>query len=264
MSCEKNLIINADDFGQTLGINDGIVIAHLRGILTSTTIMATGTAFDHAVKLSHKYPSLDIGCHLTLVGGPSQPYTVKELVKKMLRGKVNVEGELDAQIRRCLDAGIKLTHLDTHKHTHLLPTVLKVVARLSRKYSIPWVRRPFDFPMQSGTVPGSRKAISRALGLVRWWFQRTLRTYGCRTTDHFAGFSLTGFLQTSELVELLQKLPEGTTELMTHPGYCDEELRYGTSRLKESREAELRALVSDEAKQAIKENGIRLVGYHQL
>lgn len=263
--------MNADDFGFTRDVNAGIVEAHRNGILTSTTLMANGAAFEDAVSLARRNPSLDVGCHLVLVGGNSLsrpgtalPRNVKELLIAIARGRIAIEQELDLQISRIVNAGIRPMHLDTHKHTHLLPPVLDVVARLSRKYQVPWVRRPFDYPMHAGSVPWPRRALSRSLEFLRRRFHRVLSAHGCRTTDHFAGFGLTGYLRTQELVELLTQLPEGSTEFMTHPGYCTAELLASPTRLKETREAELKALTAPETKAAIERNGIRLSGYRNL
>ena len=130
-------------------------------------------------------------------------------------------------MRRILEAGIRPTHLDTHKHTHLAPPVLDAVARIGEEFGIRWVRRPFDFPMSAlrGTVPRLKRLTSDALGLLRRRFHRVLERHGCRTTDHFAGFQITGRFRAAELVKLLACLPDGSTELMCHPGYCREALR---------------------------------------
>lgn len=271
MTSEKLLVTNADDFGYTRDVNDGIVEAHRNGILTATTLMANGREFDHAVQLAKRYPSLDIGCHLVLVGGesllpPHKPYPrdLKAVIKAVLSHQLNVEAELDAQIRKIAATGIPLTHLDTHKHTHLLPNVLRAVGKLSEKYRIPWIRRPFDYPMHAGSVPYKRRLLSRALGWMRGSFHRVLTAHGCRTTDHFAGFDVTGHFHTAELVSLLRQLPTGSTEFMTHPGFCTDELRASPTRLKESRLRELEALTAPETKAAIRSLNIRLVTYRDL
>ena len=146
------LVVNADDFGFTRDVNAGIVEAHRNGILTATTLMATGDAFDDAVRLAKETPSLDIGCHLVLVGAPGFPLTIPQLVRAVALGRIRIYDELVQQVRRIVDAGLSPTHLDTHKHTHLLPPVLEAVARISEEFRIPWVRRPFDFPLQPGGV----------------------------------------------------------------------------------------------------------------
>jgi len=265
-------VVNADDFGFTPDVNEGIVEAHRRGILTATTLMANGDAFDDAVRLSNETPSLDIGCHLVLIGSASlvngRPYpsTVAKLVAALARHEIRRYEEFKAQVGRILDAGIRPTHLDTHKHTHLAPPVLEAVARIAEEFRVSWVRRPFDFPLNvmRGIVPPLKRATSSALGLLRRRFHRVLARHGCRTTDHFAGFQITGRFRTAELVDLLAILPEGSTELMVHPGRCGAALRSAPTRLKESREDELEALVSPEVREALERNAIRLVSYREL
>ena len=272
MSARKQLVVNADDFGFTPDVNAGIVEAHRGGILTATTLMANGAAFEDAARLGRETPTLDIGCHLVLVSGRSLvsgkplPSSVAQLLGALARREIRVYEELAAQVRAIMDAGIRPTHLDTHKHTHLAPPVLDAVARLGQEFGIPWVRRPFDFPLTAlgGMVPRAKRLTSDALGLLRRRFHRVLEKHGCRSTDHFAGFQITGRFRTAELVQLVGALPPGTTELMCHPGRCGEALRQARTRLKESREHELDALLAPEVRQALIRNGIKLVSYKEL
>jgi predicted glycoside hydrolase/deacetylase ChbG (UPF0249 family) len=233
----KYLITNADDFGFTRDVNSGIIEAHRHGILTATTLMATGAAFDHAVELARQNPELDVGVHLVLVDTPGFPPTIPGLLFSL--GRINIYEELVRQVQKVLDAGLKPTHLDTHKHTHLLPPVFNAVTRIAQEFKIPWVRRRFG-PF------------------------RLLPTHGCRTTDHFTGFRLTGRYGAGELAEVIRRLPEGSTEFMCHPGLCTDELRAARTRLKESRRRELDALVSPEVRAALEESGVKLVRYKDL
>lgn len=260
----RKLVVNADDFGFTRDVNDGIVEAHRNGILTATTLMANGDAFDHAVELARENPALDIGVHLTLVGGPGQPAKLPALVREIVLGRVPIYDELRRQVGKVLQAGIRPTHLDTHKHTHLLPPVLDAVARISKEYEILWVRRPFDFPLQPGRIPISKRLVSGAFGAVRKRFHRVLTAHGCRTTDYFAGFQITGRFSAADLVALIHSLPEGSTEFMCHPGFLRDELRGAATRLKESREAELKALTAPEVREALQKAGVDLVDYRNL
>ncbi|MDP9112771.1 MAG: ChbG/HpnK family deacetylase [Acidobacteriota bacterium] len=262
----RQLVVNADDFGFTRDVNQGIVEAHRQGILTATTLMATGAAFEDAVRLARENPHLDVGVHMVLVGEPPFPLTVAQLTRAVALGRLRVYDELRAQVRRILDAGLEPTHLDTHKHTHLLPPVLAAVAQLSEEYKIPWVRRPFDLPL-TPAGPGTtwaKRATSKSLGLVRGHFARVLARHGCRSTDHFAGFQITGHYAAADLARLIRALPEGSTEFMCHPGVCGRELRAARTRLKESREQELRALTSPEVRIALTEAGVQLVSYRGL
>jgi len=261
----KRLIVNADDFGFTRDVNAGIVEAHRHGILTATTLMANGDAFDDAVALARSNPTLDIGCHVVLVQGRSVldpartlPPTVGGLIRALLRREIPVCEEVAAQVRKLMCAGIRPSHIDTHKHTHLLPPVLEAVARAAREFGIPWVRRPFDFGIDSGAKVMTA-AIAVGMRALRPGFASALR--GLRTTDHFTGFQLTGTLDVQSLHETLLVLPEGTTEFMCHPGRCGPELRQATTRLKESREIELAALLSPDVRRTIRQRGIELVNY---
>ncbi len=233
----KYLIPNADDFGFTRDVNQGIIEAHRHGILTATTLMATGAAFENAVELARQNPGLDIGVHLVLVDSEGFPPTIPRLLFSL--GRIKIYDQLVLQVQKVLDAGFEPTHLDTHKHTHLLPQVFNAVTRIAREFNIPWVRRRFG-PF------------------------RLLPTYGCRTTDHFAGFRMTGRYDSSSLANLIRHLPQGTTEFMCHPGLCTAELRAARTRLKESRRRELDALVSPEVRAALKEAGVKLASYRDL
>ncbi len=260
-------MVNADDFGFTEGVNRGIVHAHREGILTATTLMANGGAFDHAVGLARENPRLDVGCHLVLVQGDSVltgkplPKTLGELLRGVALGRIPIYEELSAQVRKIVAAGLRPSHLDTHKHTHLLPPVLEAVARISQEFGVEWVRRPFDFPLDARGVPLSKRLVSRIMGFPRGRFHRVLTARGCRMTDHFAGFLLTGRFRVDELVSLIRQLPEGTTEFMCHPGYVDEALESAATRLVLSRERELEALLAPETRAALAAGGVELVTY---
>jgi predicted glycoside hydrolase/deacetylase ChbG (UPF0249 family) len=262
------LVVNGDDFGFTHDVNDGIVEAHLSGILTATTLMANGNAFDHAVALAKRTPTLDVGCHLVMVQGTSVanqgrplPATLPELTKTLAGSGLNPYAEARAQLQKIIDAGITPSHIDTHKHTHLFPPVMDALVRAAREFGIPWVRRPFDF----GAWPGaklSKQAIMLGMRLLKPSFANKLE--GFRYTDHFTGFLVTGSLDVRALLSTLEKLPEGSTELMCHPGRLTPELEAAPTRLKQSRADELAALTSPAAKELIAKRGIRLASFRDL
>jgi predicted glycoside hydrolase/deacetylase ChbG (UPF0249 family) len=269
----KYLAVNADDFGFTRDVNAGIVEAHVHGILTSTTLMANGVEFEDAVRLAREHPTLDVGVHFVLVGGhslldPSHelPRTVSGLIQAMALRRIRVYDELRAQIARVVEAGLQPTHVDTHKHTHLLPPVLDAVARLSEEFGVRWVRRPFDLPLSGSPdeVPWMTRAVSIAFRGVRGHFHRVLARRHCSTTDWFAGFQITGRIGAHSVVHILDHLPEGTTEFMVHPGFCTAELLAARTRLKESRDNELRALIHPDVRDAIQRNSIQLTSYDRM
>lgn len=268
----RTLTVNADDFGFTRGVNRGILHCHLNGILTSATLMANGDAFEDAVEIARSHPSLDAGAHLVLVQGRSVrngaplPPTLPSLMRALAVGRLKPYDELKAQMEKILAAGVRVTHLDTHKHTHLLPPVLDAVLRLAREYGVRWVRRPFDLPLPAAGAPAPLvvRLARRAMAPLQGSFERRILDAGLRATNHFAGFQWTGRLTAAGVAALLHNLPPGTAELMTHPGYCDEDLRRAPTRLKESREEELRVLTDPVVRHAAEECGIRLSGYAEL
>jgi predicted glycoside hydrolase/deacetylase ChbG (UPF0249 family) len=254
-------VINADDFGFTRDVNAGIVYAHREGVLTSTTLMANGDAFDDAVRLARQTPALDIGCHLVLVQGTSLitgrpfPETPRDVVTALVRRHLDVYAELRAQIKKIIASGISPSHLDSHKHTHIVPSVFKVVIRLAEEFRIPFVRLPLD-----QTAPYAKFPCVLADPLYRRMGQRR----GVRMTDHFIGFRLTGTLNEQSFAAALATLEEGSTEFMCHPGYLGSELRNASTRLKESRVRELEALTSPRIRDVLNEAGIRLRTFRTL
>ncbi len=267
----KQLIVNADDFGFTTDVNAGIIEAHQRGVLTATTLMANGNAFADAVRLGLENPGLNVGCHLVLIGGRSLvdrnrdfPLSVGQLLDALTRRTLRPYDELRLQVAKILESGIRPTHLDTHKHTHLFPPVLDAVAEIAEEFGIHWVRRPFDLPITPEGTPWTRRLVSRCMHLLEGRFYRVLSAHGCRTTDHFAGFQMTGRFAASDVVALIKLLPDGLTEFMTHPGHCGAELEAAPTRLKGSREEELAALTAPEVRAALQTAGVQLTRFSDL
>jgi len=288
----KTLIVNADDFGLTPGVNAGILRAFRDGILTSTSIMANGPAFEDAVELTQKSPEIDVGCHLVLVGGKSVappaeipslvkrdgelPATLFELVCRLWGGIVeeaDIEREFRAQLERCIAAGVTPTHLDTHKHTHAHPAVMNALFHVAKEFNIVRVRMPFEHasrrepvPRASGTGSGSitQRILASAVGMAAPAFRRGLRDYNLRSPQYFFGAALTGHMGTAALKHLIETLPEGTSEIMCHPGVCDAELEQSDTRLKKQREVELDALTDPAILQTIADKNVRLVPYREL
>jgi predicted glycoside hydrolase/deacetylase ChbG (UPF0249 family) len=256
----KRLIVNADDFGFTRDVNAGIIEAHRKGILTATTLMADGPAFEDAVRLARENPALDIGSHLVLVGIPGFPDTLGQLVQAVALKRIDVYGEFKRQLGRIVDAGIRVSHADTHKHTHVLPPVLDAMARVAGEFGIRWIRRPFDFLGH----PGPERFAGRLMTFARPRFERVLSQHGLRATDHFAGFRFTGVFDSGRLTSLIQALPDGATEFMCHPGFCTAELEGANTRLKKSREQELNALTDEHVRAALDSSGVVLSCYRDL
>ena len=286
----KELILNADDFGLTRGVNQGIIRAHRDGILTSATLMATGPAFEDAVSLARANPQLGVGCHLVLTGGaPVAPYReIRSLVGKgrglpkslgLLLARISLgrvrpedlERELRAQIEKIREAGIEPTHIDTHKHTHAHPVIMGALGRVAREFGITRVRKPTENLRHSwASVRNGGRILSRQLAaaatakVVARRFQAIAGQYGLKYPENFLGLAMTGRLGPEGLRCLIDMLPEGRTEIMVHPGVCDSELTSTGTRLRKQRQVELRGVTDPGVKRAVLEQGIRLISFREL
>jgi len=286
----KQVILNADDFGLTRGVNEGIIRCHREGVLTSATLMANGPAFDDAVERAKANPKLGIGCHLVLTGGVSVtppekipslassdgrlPKSLGEFVARVSSGRirtVDIETELRAQIEKIRRADIEPTHVDTHKHTHVHPRVMAVVARVARDLGISRIRNPVESFSDSWRSASHHRAsripdlaASAAVLSVGWKFRAISVQYGLLFPEHFLGLAATGRLSAAALCELIDELPEGRTEIMLHPGICDADLAATGSRLQGQRQIEMEALLVPEAKRAVAEHAVQLITYREL
>ncbi len=289
----RRLIVNADDFGFTSGVNRGIVEAHVQGIVTSSTLMANGPAFEDAVKLAKTVPRLSVGCHVVLIdgqslldasrlltlaaaqnGGSQFRDSLKIFVARALTGRLDsdeIEAESTAQIRKLQSAGISVSHVDTHKHTHLFPSVLRPLLRAARACGVHAVRNPFGphRPLRSGELlvrPNlwTRYAEVRILRTLAGKFRRTAKEEGFVTTDGTLGVVVTGVLDEKLFRHIAAIIPEGTWEFVCHPGYNDEELQRANTRLRLSRETELRVLTMPEVRELLTESEIELISYRDL
>ena len=284
------LIINADDFGLTPGINRAIAELHDAGAVTSATLMANGPAFDEAAALAHARPSLGVGCHIVLVDGTpvSDPATIPTLLGPdrrtfrnslgdfalgVLRGAIRqeeIEREALAQIQKLQRTGLKLTHVDTHKHTHLLSRVTRPIIRALEQSGVRCIRNPFE-PRWAASLSGStrRSLFVRSLEPGRRRFEASPPFASGRicTTRGTVGISATGHLNNTTLNALLKSIPEGTWELVCHPGYNDSDLDAITTRLRTERETELRALLAaftESLPSPVHPSGLRLIHYGEL
>ena len=141
------------------------------------------------------------------------------------------------------------------------PPVLRAVCAIAENFGIQWVRRPIDF-CSVATGEWKQRILGRIMSRVQ--MGRTFEAHGLRHTDHFWGFAITGKLNEAALAAVMAHIPDGSTELMTHPGKLTAELAASPTRLKESRAAELQALVSPVVRSAVSAAGIQLVNYRQL
>jgi len=266
----KNLIVNADDLGWTEGINRGIADAHRRGLVTSTSLLANGRAFESGLAVRRNHPELGVGVHLNLSDGP--PTAPAASVPGLLNKAGNLEGgpeslllriaarslpldeverEWDAQITKIKSAGISPTHLDGHKHVHMLPGLFQVALRSA---------------LSSGgelktSVLLKQGMQARGLKLLARDAREMAERAGIASTDYFCGIAQTGVLTREGVERLLKTLPDGTTELMCHPGYADDDLRKTKTRLQGSRQTELEILTDTSVRKIVATRGIRLINY---
>ena len=277
----KKLVVNADDFGLSEKVNEGILYAHQNGILTSTSIMANGMAFQHAVDTCKSNPTLDVGIHLTLVEEKPllNPAAVPDLVTdkgmfhqnakdfamKYLMGKISrkqVYQELEAQVVKVLDQEIVISHIDSHQHIHMLPRILSIVISIAKKYGIRIVRFPNE--KLHSDMMYDLGFFSRLMQLlVINWFCQMGRRMNFAKTDRFFGFLFSGRLNRVNLDKVLHRLPlTGTSELMCHPGFSDPKSPY--AHWDYHWQDELDALVDPKIGEFIINNGIELVSFRQL
>jgi hopanoid biosynthesis associated protein HpnK len=260
------LIVNADDFGLTAGINRAIAELHQAGLLTSTTLMARAPATEDAIQIALSTPSLGVGCHIVLVDGepvlpPEQIPTLIDpatghfrssigtFLVRLLTGRINpseIEAEAAAQIALLESRGLRLTHIDTHKHAHMFPTVLRSVLRAARAAGLQAVRNPFEPSWAIRATAGASLARAFEVTLLRYLqpiCRRIIAEEQFATTEGTIAVVGTGVLNLSTARSLLRQLPAaGIWELVTHPGYNDAELAKVHTRLRESREIERQAL----------------------
>jgi len=285
----RRLIINADDFGLTPGVNRAIAEAHERGVVTSTTLMANGLAFAGAAELAKSSDRWSIGCHVVLVDGEPlvDPGRLPSLVASRnpqrfrdgLAGFAvracsrqldpdQIEAETLAQLRKLQSHAISVSHLDTHKHTHVFPVVLQGVLRAARTCSVGAIRNPFDVVaanfVRAQKGLWKRYAQIKTLRGLAGYFRKAVGKAGLRTPDGTLGIVTTGHLDDRLFQGIAENMPEGTWEFVCHPGYVDEDLRSIPTRLRQSREQELAVLTAPQTREALSRRGVELISYREL
>jgi len=294
----RRLIVNADDLGLTHGVNRAILESHTKGVVTSATLMAGGAAFNHAAELARSAPGLSVGCHVVLVDGA--PLLDRAAVSSLLSDGSTTGGsatgrfhsrlpafvvqavmgrfdreqlvdEIVAQVRKVRSAGVQVTHFDTHKHTHIFPVVLEAMVGAALMCGVPAIRNPFGPPggMRIRHLAG-RPSLWKRYGQVQILrnlgrdFRERMKRAGLATPDGVIGVIETGSLDGSLLQQALENLPEGTWELVCHPGYHDAELQAATTRLLASRDEERQLLGSQELREFLERQRIRVIGYREF
>jgi predicted glycoside hydrolase/deacetylase ChbG (UPF0249 family) len=270
----RALIVNADDYGLTEGTCRAILEAHRSGIVTSTSVLAVGRAFERCGPWLREHPRLGVGVHLALVGGetPLSPASeIPSLVERdgrfcaswarlLLRSLVrplkreHLLRELAAQIQRVASLGLPLTHLDSHQHLHLLPAVREVVLELALRFGIPAIRVPRS---RGGRLPGV------AVNLLAARLRARARARGLAFTEDSFGFDEAGGLDHDRLHRTLTRMGRSgarTLELIAHPGLDrdPERARYPWGFHWGD---ELRALTAEDSRRLVQRCGFALVGH---
>jgi len=282
-------VVNADDFGLTSGVNRAIAKAHTDGVVTSATLMANGPAFCEAKEFAKQFPKLSIGCHVVLIDGepvlpparvPSLTQSgrfrddLKTFSARAFTGQLDmteIGAEATAQIRRVQAAGVCVSHLDTHKHTHIFPKVLRPLLLAAAECGVRAVRNPFGprlllrwRELLKRPNLWTRWAEMRVLGSFAGNFQKAVQREGFVTPDGTLGIEVTGTLNKTLFTAIATSIPEGTWEFVCHPGYYDSDLESAKTRLRESREVELHVLTSPRAREILAQQGVELISYRDL
>jgi chitin disaccharide deacetylase len=289
----RHLIVNADDFGWSEAVTSGILEAHRRGILTSTTLMANLSGAEAALEQARREaPTLAIGLHLNLTEG--EPLSARSEVADILdssgrfrrslpalarrlrfslKAREAAEKELERQVLWAQEHGLRPSHLDSHKHVHMMPALLPAVIALAQRHGITAIRTTAEPPLAhlpellpSGWGRWARLKQWAQGRIARQWglrARRAVREAGLATTDWFFGVRATGGVSAELIVHLLRHAPEGTGELMVHPGLADPEPAR-PSRLNTSRPQELAALVDPRVRLEAQTLGWKLSTYKDL
>ncbi len=282
----RRLIISADDFGLSSGVNAGILTAHRDGILTDASMMVSGAARAEAVELARATPTLSVGLHLVRVQGraTAPPEAVPALVDRtgmfrnqpVLNGfryfftpglRVQLEREIRAQLDTYAGTGLVLSHVDGHLNIHMHPTVLSILLELAPQYGIRALRLPRE-PLGISLRLDGRARLRKVMesvtfrGLVRWALPR-LRAHGMRFPDQMFGLHQSGHVTEPYLLGVLAALPPGVTEIYGHASHVDTEARHWRPADYEC-EAELAALTSARVRAALDAQGVVRMSYRDL
>jgi predicted glycoside hydrolase/deacetylase ChbG (UPF0249 family) len=276
-------VVNADDFGLCQQINNGILQAHQQGIVTSTSLMAVGKAFAHAIDCCRSVPTLDVGVHLTAVAARplvssccsltdadgNFPTSAGTFTRRWLRGAIrgaDLQAEWSAQIECILDEGIRLTHLDSHQHLHILPGLTEICQQLALRFHIPFIRVPVEslLRLETPSLHGCKRMAGATILGGCWLLGRLVahqQPLDC--TLRFLGFHDGGQLDQKRLLRMLRSLRPGRRyELMCHPGHTPDEP--DIQDWKYHHATELQALTDPLVLAEIKSRAIRLCSFADL
>ncbi len=282
-SHRRFVIINGDDFGFSSGVNRGIIEAHERGVLTSTSLMVTGEAFDEAVALAHAHPKLGVGLHLVLANGKAvlPPSQIPHLVDSNgnFSDKDNQAGvhyhlsqgarrelplEIRAQLEKFRSTGLQLSHVDGHRHMHLNPVVLHNLVDLSNEFNIKVIRLPYEELKITLSIDSSDRLNKiiwySVMSCLRWYGERLLKSKGIVSPLRVYGWLQSGRITDAYLLNLIPQIQANMVEIYAHPAIAiDGEPRNGPQG---AGQLELDALVSLRVRKMLVSNGFELINYN--
>ena len=274
---EKQLIVNADDYGTNEARNRGILEAAREGIVTTTTIIANAITSDDSLHNLQKQFGACIGIHLNLTMGiplSDRPKTLTDqsgkfwnkrtVWQKALNGELDlsaVEEEFAAQFNHLLKIGVQPDHVDGNNHIHVFPGIAEVVAVLARSFDVTWVRVPLEPFSRWHEYFWKNSRKKSYLGRLSRRAAEVFRAHGLRFTEKFAGIQFPVVAKLESLRAFLANLPHGTTELMCHPGYKDPKAGPFSSA---QREHELSILTHQVVLDDIRRFNIRLISYSEI
>ncbi len=278
MTATRRVILSADDFGLSLGVNEAVEHAHRDGLLSTASLMVAGPAAADAVRRAQALPELRVGLHLVVIEGPAaDPASAPDLVdgagqfpSSQLRLGISyfarpavrrqLAYEIRAQYRAFAATGLRLDHANAHKHMHLHPTVGRLMIEAGRDFGLPALRVPAEPPAVMAALGVPQGPGARALYAWTRLLRRQARRAGLLTNDHAFGVAWSGHMTAARLVALAPHLPPGLSEIYFHPAAHRDGL---LTRLMPGyeHEAELAALCDPAVRRALADTGAVLADY---
>jgi len=280
----RRLIINGDDFGVSREVNQAVILAHRRGILTSASLMVSGQACEHAVTLAKENPRLAVGLHVTCADGhpvmrpseiphiagkngtfPSSPAWAGLRYFFSRSARKDLFNEIAAQFEKFSQTGLNFSHVDSHCHLHVHPVVLDAIVEISERHRIKRVRVPADSFFSALPFLGSpllAAGTALVFKLLTGRMKRKLRRRGFIFPQRVYGNLMTGNMSLEYVLSLLDSLPQGTSEIYFHPALPCSPSTYDARQLQRFREFSI--LIDPDVRSKIERLGIIPSTYFDL
>ena len=274
------LIINADDFGFSQGVNAAIIQAHEEGILTSTSLMVSGDAAQEAIALAKNHPHLAVGLHLVLVCGKSvlPPAQIPNLVDSQgnfsnnptqaglsyqfnQATRAELRLEISAQLQKFRDSGLNLAHVDGHLHLHVHPVILNILTEFAAEFKIKFIRLPSE-ELTKNLKIDQRNLLTKIIwsivfGQLRRYGEGLLKANQIKFANRVYGLLQTGDMSEKYLLDLIPQIEAELVEIYSHPALVNTDINHGG-------EVELAALLSQQVRELLTVRGVELSNYSRL